>query len=87
MIKHQCTCSECGLTFFLEDAEWCEHYKNLGTGTKECPACRECICHGDTIEQIRQRFADNITKGKFVKAKPNPFGWEYMCKTVKEVQV
>ena len=87
MIKHQVTCSECGNVFFLEDAEWCDHYKNLGTGTKECPACRECICHGETVAEIRERFKRNRESGKFVKAEPNPFGWDYWCKTVKKIEV
>jgi len=85
MIKHQCTCSDCNNTFFLEDADWCVHYKTIGVGTKECPQCHKCICHGNTVEEIQDRFKDNINKGKFVLAKPNVFGWTYMCKTVKEV--
>lgn len=86
-IKHQCICSECGNIFFLEDADWCEHHFRLGVGTKECTACRECICHGNTVEEIRDRFNKNIESGKFIKAKPNTFGWAYMCKTVKEVEI
>jgi len=87
MIKHQVQCSECGNIFLLEDADWCEHYKNIGIGTKECTACRECICHGETFESIQKRFQDNINNGKFIRAEPNSFGWEYMCKTVKKVEV
>lgn len=87
LIKHQCICSDCGYTFFLEDAKWCIHYKTTGIGTKECPQCHSCICHGETAEQIQDHFKDNIVKGKFILAKPNVFGWTYMCKTVKEVVI
>lgn len=87
MIKHQVDCSECNHTFFLEDAQWCEHRERLGVGTQKCPWCGECICHGNTIEEIRARFKKNRESGKFVKAKPNSFGYEYMCKSVREVEV
>lgn len=87
MKKHQTECRDCGMKFFLEDAEWCIHYFTEDTGTKECPQCHNCICHGQTADAIEDRFQSNITNGKFVPAKPNQFGWSHMCKTVKEVEV
>lgn len=87
MIKHQTHCNDCGCTFFLEDAAWCIHKQTIGTGTKECPQCHSCICHGETQDQIQQRFANNIQNGKFIPCKENQMGWGYMCKTVKEVEV
>lgn len=89
MIKHQCVCSECGKSFFLEDAKWCIHKKNLGIGTKECPHCRSCICHGNTVPEIQARFNRNIRIGKFIKVK-NPIpttDWQFQCVTIKEVEV
>lgn len=89
MIKHSCICSDCGTEFFLEDATWCKHHKNLGIGSKECSNCNSCICHADTFEGIRSRFNRNIRIGKFVKVpeKKQILGWQFMCKTVKEVEV
>ena len=56
-LKHQCTCNDCGKTFFLDDVDWCIHHQTLGVGTKECPPqCHSCICHGVTVEQIQARF-------------------------------
>lgn len=88
-IKHSCICSDCHKQFFLEDAIWCKHYKNLKIGSKECPNCSSCICHANTIGGIKRRFNRNIRKGKFVKIPKEKqiFGWEWMCKTVKEVEV
>lgn len=84
---HQTTCNDCGFTFYLESADWCIHYyTESNIGTKECPQCHNCICHGQTTDEIQQRFSNNIEKGKFVKAPPNQMNWEYMCKTVKEVE-
>ncbi len=89
VIKHQVTCRDCGFTSFLEDSDWCIHYITLKIGTKECPQCHNCICHGETPDQIQERFDKNIATGKFVKAKkPIPTtNWEYQCKTIKEVKV
>lgn len=87
MIKHQTKCNDCGFVFFLEDSDNCIHYHTEGVGTKECPQCHNCICHGLNAESIQQRFKENIQKGKFVPVKPNVFGWTHMCKTVKEVDV
>ena len=90
MKKHQCVCNDCGLTFFLDDVDWCIHKQTLGTGTKECPQCHSCICHGETVEEIQARFDRNISVGKFVKTNnelTEKFGWQYQCKTIKEVEV
>ena len=89
MIKHQVTCNDCGSTYFLEDALWCIHYFTLDIGTKECPQCHNCICHGETTDQIQARFDRNISIGKFIKADKSIPGtnWKYQCKTIKEVQV
>lgn len=87
VLKHQTKCNDCGFEFFLEDADWCIHYYTTGKGTKECPQCHNCICHGQTSDEIQTRFDSNIKKGKFVECKPNQMGWDYMCKTVKEVKV
>lgn len=87
MIKHQTQCRDCGMKFFLEDAEWCIHAYTLKKGTKECPQCHNCICHGETVDQINDRVTSNILNGKFVPAGPNKMGWEYMCKTVEAVEV
>lgn len=90
MKKHSCICSDCKKEFFLEDAEWCRHHKQLGLGTKECPNCGGCICHGETLEEIQTRFDRNIQTGKFIKTDnelTKKFGWQYQCKTVKEVEV
>lgn len=88
-LKHQVICSDCGNTSFLEDAEWCIHKLTLGIGTKECPQCHGCICHGETVDQIQERFNNNILSGKFIKVKkPIPTtNWTYQCKTIKEVEV
>ena len=89
MIKHQVTCNDCGSTHFLEDAEFCIHHHTLGIGTKECPQCHNCICHGETSDQIQERFDRNIKIGKFIKAKKAipTTNWQYQCKTIKEVEV
>lgn len=83
-------CNDCGLTFFLDNADWCIHEQTLGIGTKECPQCHSCICHGETAEEIQARFDRNINVGKFVKTNnelTEKFGWQYQCKTIKEVEV
>lgn len=87
MKKHQTTCNDCSNTFILEDAEWCIHRETVGKGSKECPQCHNCICHGETYDQIQSRFDNNIKVGKFIPCKENDMGWNYMCKTVKEVDV
>lgn len=91
MIKHQVRCNDCGLTYFLEDAEYCIHKATCGIGTKECPQCHSCICHGETTDQIQQRFKNNIEKGKFVKVddftKRVYPDWTYQCKTIKAIEV
>lgn len=86
MQKHQTKCNDCGKEFFLEDADCCIHKLTDGIGTKECPQCHNCICHGQTSDTIQKRFDSNIEKGKFVPCGKNPFGWGYMCKTVKVVE-
>lgn len=89
MIKHSCRCNDCKKKFFLEDAKWCKHKKELGIGTKQCPSCGSCICHGETVEEIQARFDRNISIGKFVKAE-NPIpetDWQWQCKTIEEVEV
>ena len=73
--------------FFLEDAEWCIHQYTLKKGTKECPQCHNCICHGETVDAINDRVLSNIETGKFVPVGANVFGWNFMCKTVKEVEI
>ncbi len=87
MKEHTAVCSECEKEFTLESAKWCDHYINLGIGSLLCPYCNTCICHGENKDQIIQRFDSNIQKGKFIKCSKNIFGWDYMCKTVKEVEV
>lgn len=89
MIKHKCRCNDCKQEFFIEDAPWCKHKDELGIGTKQCPNCGTCICHGETINEIEARFHRNIRIGKFVKAKsPIPTtDWQWQCKTIKEVVV
>lgn len=88
MKKHQVKCNDCGLIHFLEDAEWCIHKHTLGIGTKECPQCHNCICHGETADQIQARFDNNIAIGKFVKADKTIPGtdWAYQCRTIQEVE-
>lgn len=87
MIRHETQCRDCGFTFYLEDAEWCIHYHTEGKGSKGCPQCHNCICHGEKFDQIKDRFDNNIKVGKFIPCGDNPFGWNYMCKTVKRVEV
>lgn len=90
MIKHKCRCNDCKKEFFLEDALWCRHKRECGIGTKQCPNCHTCICHGETTEQIQARFDRNIRIGKFVPAKfiiKNCGNWQWQCKTIKEVEV
>lgn len=89
MIKNQVKCNDCGLIHFLEDAEWCIHHFTLGIGTKQCPQCHNCICHGETADQIQARFDNNISTGKFIKAKKHIKGtnWEWQCKTIKEIKI
>ncbi len=89
MIKHQCRCNDCKKYFFLEDALWCIHKRTIGIGSKACPHCGTCICHGETTEEIQNRFNRNIRIGKFVKVKkPIPTtNWSYQCKTIKEINV
>lgn len=89
MIKHQVTCNGCGFVSFLEDSDYCIHQETLGIGTKECPQCHNCICHGESKDQIEARFDRNISIGKFVKAKkPIPTtNWQWQCKTIKEIEV
>lgn len=86
VIKNQTQCNGCGKKFFLEDAEWCIHYYTLNKGTKECPQCHDCICHGESLDQIQDRFSNNIKQGKFIPVGPNSFNWAYMCRTVKQVE-
>lgn len=89
MLKHSCRCNDCKQEFFLEDAEWCKHQLELGIGTKECPNCGTCICHGETPEEIQARFDRNIRIGKFIKTnkKIPTTNWDYQCITIKEVEV
>jgi len=87
MKKYQTKCNDCKTIFFLDDADWCIHKKTLGIGSKECPECHKCICHGETKDAIEARFASNIEKGKFIPADDNPFDWSHMCKTVKVIDV
>lgn len=85
--KYQTKCNDCGLVFYLDDADWCIHRETIGKGSKECPQCHSCICHGETVYQIESRFDSNIEKGKFIPVGDNPFNWDYMCKTVQKVVV
>lgn len=85
--KHQTHCNECGNKYFLEDAEWCIHYFTLGKGSKMCTQCHDCICHGETLDTISDRFTSNIEKEKFVPVGVNSFGFGYMCRTVKKIEV
>ena len=89
MIKHQCRCNDCKKLFFLEDAGWCKHRLVFGIGTKVCPNCGTCICHGNNVKEIEARFDRNIRIGKFVKAKKPISGtnWKWQCKTIKEIEV
>jgi hypothetical protein len=89
MIKHQVKCNDCGLVYFLEDAQYCIHKTTLGIGTKECPQCHNCICHGETADQIQERFRSNLAKGKFVPVEKGKGceDWEFQCKTIQEVEV
>ena len=89
MIKHQCRCNDCKKEFFLEDALWCKHKSKVDIGTKACPNCGTCICHGETAEEIQARFDRNIRIGKFEKVdKPIPgTDWTHQCITIKEVEV
>jgi hypothetical protein len=85
MKKHQTRCNDCGYTFFLEDANYCIHYHTTSWGTKECPQCHNCICHGETADQIKTRFSDNLKKGKFILSINTE--WAFQCKSVKEMDV
>lgn len=87
MKEHTAVCSECKKEFVLESAKWCNHYINLGIGSLLCPHCNTCICHGETEDEIQARFHSNIKSGKFISVDPNkaPFGWTWMCRSVKEV--
>ena len=88
-IKHQAKCNDCKKKFFLEDAPWCKHKSKLGIGTKACPNCGNCICHGETAVQIQARFDRNIRIGKFEKVDTPILGtdWTHQCVTIKEVEV
>ena len=87
-IKHSCKCNDCKKEFLLEDAVWCKHKIKLGIGTKICPNCGICICHGSTVKEIQVRFNRNIRIGKFIKVKKTPnMNWDYQCKTIIEVEV
>ena len=83
---HICRCNDCKKEFILEDASWCKHKQKVGIGTKECPNCGTCICHGESAKEIQNRFDRNIRIGKFVKAKKKipTTDWEWQCKTIKE---
>lgn len=85
MKKLQIRCNDCGFKFFAEDTEYCIHHKTEGIGSKECPQCHNCICHGQTADEIFDRFNSNIAKGKFVPVKDKD--WDYQCITNKEVEV
>lgn len=88
MKKHQSRCNDCKRLFFLEDAPWCKHHYELDIGTKECPHCHNCICHGETVAEIQARFDSNIAVGKFIKVE-NPIpgtNWNYQCKTIVVVE-
>lgn len=89
MKKHLCKCNDCKKEFFIEDAKWCKHKQKLGIGTKACPNCGSCICHGETVEEIEARFDRNIRIGKFVKVDQSIPGtdWQFQCITIKEVEV
>lgn len=85
MIKTQATCHDCNKPFILEDAEWCRHEKELGIGSKACPNCGTCICHGETPEAIETRFQDNLKKGKF-RPSTKPY-WRFECVGNKDIEV
>lgn len=89
MTEHVAICSECNNSFILEHAKFCDHFLNFGIGSLLCPHCNTCICHGNTVEEIANRFTSNVKKGKFIRVDPSrsPFGWKYMCKTVKELEI
>jgi hypothetical protein len=89
MKEHTAICSECKKEFVLESAKFCDHFVNLWIGSLLCPHCNTCICHGETVDQIENRFRNNVKVGKFIKVDPNktPFNWKYMCKTVKEIEI
>jgi hypothetical protein len=84
--KTQVKCNDCGLIYFIEDADWCIHYNTCEIGTKSCPQCHNCICHGETKDQIQARFTRNIKIGKFVKS-PVDSGRQWQCKTLKKIRV
>jgi len=82
--KHQCKCNDCGLEYFLEDSVYCIHQSTLGIGSHECPQCHNCICHGQTRDQIEVRFQFKKDEGKFVKS-PIGCDWDFQCTTIKEI--
>ena len=88
MIKHKCRCNDCKKVFFLEDTKWCKHKEDLGIGTKSCPNCGKCICNGEPVEEIHNRFKRNIRIKKFIKVKStSKTDWDYQCYTIQEVEV
>ena len=76
-----CRCNDCKIEFIMEDAKWCDHKIKLGIGSKTCPICNRCICHGDTVKEIQARFSDKINEGEFIKA---PHSNNYQCWTIKK---
>ena len=77
-----CRCNDCKIEFILEDAKWCDHKIKLGIGSKACPICGLCICHGDTAQKIQTRFSDNLREEKFIKVPHSIF--DYQCWTIKQ---
>ncbi len=73
----------------MEDAPWCNHKIELGIGTKSCPNCGTCICHGETADEIQSRFDRNVRIGKFVKVDKSIPGtnWTHQCVTIEQVEV
>lgn len=85
-VKHLVKCNDCGFKYFLEDANYCIHKSTLGIGSYECPQCHNCICHGETKDQIEARFQLKKDEGKFIKSPINT-NWDFQCTTVKEIEI
>lgn len=85
-VKYQTKCKDCNFKFLLDDGIPCIHQLTLGIGSFECPQCHNCICHGETIDQISYRFKSKFNDGKFIKSPVNA-SWQFQCITVEKITV
>ncbi len=52
--------------------------EKFGIGTKVCPNCNTCICHGDTIQD---RFNHKKERGDFIESNDPDF--DLHCWTIR----